>query len=164
MNIHSPAAILDGRHHYSVRVYYEDTDAGGVVYHANYLRFAERARTEALRDVGVPHNEMTSQHGVMFMVRRIKVDYLGPALLDDSLVVVTEPLAVRAASVDLRQRVVRMQQPERNLAVLEVQLACVRLSDQRPARLPARWREALLAMFGDATKPRSGQNDAIVRP
>ena len=161
MNIHSPAAILDGRHHYSVRVYYEDTDAGGVVYHANYLRFAERARTEALRDLGVPHSEMTSQHGVMFMVRRIKVDYLGPALLDDSLVVITEPLAVRAASVDLRQGVVRL--PERKLVVLEVQLACVRLSDQRPARLPARWREALLAM-GNATKPRTGQNDAIVRP
>jgi acyl-CoA thioester hydrolase len=147
MNLHAPAPVRHGRHHYAVRVYYEDTDAGGVAYHASYLRFAERARTEALRDLGVPHSEMTSQHGVMFMVRRIKVDYLGPTLLDDSLVVVTEPLAVRAASMDLRQCVVRMALPERNLVVLEVQLACVRLADQRPARVPARWREALRAML-----------------
>src|SRR5580704_17211033 len=98
MNLHPGAAVRHGRHHYAVRVYYEDTDAGGVVYHATYLRFAERARTEALRDLGVPHSEMTSQHEVMFVVRRVKVDYLGPARLDDSLVVVTEPLAVRAAS------------------------------------------------------------------
>jgi acyl-CoA thioester hydrolase len=147
MKLHPPAELRNGRHHYAVRVYYEDTDAGGVAYHASYLRFAERARTEALRHLGVPHSEMTTQHGVMFMVRRVKVDYLGPALLDDSLVVITEPLAIRAASVELRQRVVRMEQQERNLVVLEVLLACVRLSDQRPGRLPARWREALRAML-----------------
>jgi acyl-CoA thioester hydrolase len=158
MNLHPTGAVRHGGHHYAVRIYYEDTDAGGVVYHANYLRLAERARTEALRDLGVPHADMISQHGVMFMVRRIKVDYLSPALLDDSLVVVTEPLAVRAASVDLRQRVVRMEQQERNLAVLEVQLACVRLSDQRPGRLPARWREALGTMLnGRETAPIGAQ-------
>jgi acyl-CoA thioester hydrolase len=147
MNLHPQAAVRHGRHHYSVRVYYEDTDAGGVAYHASYLRFAERARTEALRDLGVPHNEMTSQHGVMFMVRRVEVDYLSPARLDDSLAVITEPSAIRAASMDLRQRVVRIEPRERDLVVLEVQLVCVRLSDQRPARLPARWREALQAML-----------------
>src|SRR5438045_7216383 len=100
----NPASMPpDGRHRYAVRVYYEDTDAGGVVYHANYLRFAERARTEALRDMGVPHAELVSQHGLMFMVRRVKLDYLGPARLDDSLVVVTRPLEIGAAVLDLRQ-------------------------------------------------------------
>ena len=128
MNIHPAAELRNGQHHYAVRVYFEDTDAGGVVYHATYLRFAERARTEALRDLGVPHHDMVTQHGVMFMVRRVKVDYLSSALLDDSLVVITEPLALRAASMDLRQRIVRIGQQERNLVVLEVQLACVRLS------------------------------------
>jgi acyl-CoA thioester hydrolase len=146
MNLHAPAAVRNGRHHYAVRVYYEDTDAGGVAYHASYLRFAERARTEALRHLGVPHSEMTTQYGLMFMVRRVKVDYLSSALLDDSLVVITEPLAIRAASVELRQRVVRIEQQERNLVVLDIQLACVRRSDQRPGRLPARWRDALRAM------------------
>jgi acyl-CoA thioester hydrolase len=145
MNIHAQTAVEDGAHHYPVRVYYEDTDAGGVVYHANYLRFAERARTEALRALGVPHAEMTSQHGLMFMVRRVKLDYLGPARLDDSLDVVTDTLAIRAASVDLRQRFVR---DGAELAVLHIQLACVRLADQRAARMPARWRDALRALDG----------------
>jgi len=154
MKLHPTAELRHGSHRYPLRVYYEDTDAGGVAYHASYLRFAERARTEALRDLGVPHSEMTSQHGVMFMVRRVKVDYLGPTLLDDSLVVITEPLAIRAASMDLRQRVVRSAQRagdlgERALVVLEVRLACVRLSDGRPTRLPARWREALRAMLDE---------------
>ena len=69
-------------HRHPVRVYYDDTDAGGIVYHANYLRFAERGRTEALRELGVPHAAMSAEHGLFFMVRRIKVDYLAPARLD----------------------------------------------------------------------------------
>src|SRR3954467_14056691 len=99
MNGNPPSIPPDGEHRYAVRVYYEDTDAGGVVYHAAYLRFAERARTEALRDLGVPHAEMLAGHNVMFVVRRIEVDYLRPARLDDSLTVVTESLAVGGASV-----------------------------------------------------------------
>src|SRR6201986_1521280 len=95
----------DGRHRYTLRVYYEDTDAGGVVYHACYLRFAERARTEALRDAGIPHAELLANHGVMFMVRRIEVYYLRSARLDDSLTVVTESLMVGGASATLVQDV-----------------------------------------------------------
>jgi acyl-CoA thioester hydrolase len=138
-----------GAHRYPVRVYYEDTDAGGVVYHANYLRFAERARTEALRDLGVPHAEMTTQFGLMFMVRRVKLDYLAPARLDDSLIVLTELLGLRAASAELRQTVRGVR--DARLAVLEIQLACVRLSDQRPARVPERWRSALARLAADGT-------------
>ncbi|HEY0420588.1 MAG TPA: tol-pal system-associated acyl-CoA thioesterase [Acetobacteraceae bacterium] len=127
-------------HRYALRVYYEDTDAGGVVYHANYLRFAERARTEALRELGVPHSEMVSQHGLFFMVRRVKVDYLAPARLDDALLVLTETLAVRAATAQVRQTVSR---GEAKLVVLEVELVCIRAADGRPARIPPRWREAM---------------------
>jgi len=129
-------------HRHMVRVYYEDTDAGGIVYHAGYLRFAERGRTEALRELGVPHAEMSSLHGLFFMVRRVKVDYLAPARLDDLLVVETTTLAVGAASVDLRQDVVRERDGAR-LARMELQLVCGRIADQRPARIPARWREAM---------------------
>ncbi len=132
-------------HRHLVRVYYEDTDAGGVVYHANYLRFAERARTEALRAADVAHAEMAALHGLIFMVRRIKVDYLAPAQLDDSLLVVTRPLLVRAASVELRQSIFRHGE-DRPLVVLEVLLACVRTADQRPARIPERWRAALISL------------------
>jgi acyl-CoA thioester hydrolase len=137
MKLHPPAGH---GHLLALRIYYEDTDAGGVVYHANYLRFAERARTEALRDMGVPHAELVSQHGLMFMVRRVKLDYLGPARLDDSLVVVTRPVEVGAATVDLRQEFLRAGTL---LVGAEIRLACVRLADGRAARMPPRWRMAL---------------------
>jgi acyl-CoA thioester hydrolase len=134
-----------GRHRYTLRVYYEDTDAGGVVYHASYLRFAERARTEALRDLGLPHAALVARYGVMLVVRRIKVDYLRPARLDDSLTVVTEAIQVGGASVVLRQDV-RLADQDTSCAVLEVQLACVPPSGDKPARLPPPWRNALVAM------------------
>ena len=128
-----------------MRVYYEDTDAGGVVYHANYLRFAERARTEALRQADVPHAEMTAKHGLMFMVRRIKVDYLAPALLDEELLVLTRLLVLRAASAELRQTLFRAG-GEQKLVVVEALLACVRVADKRPGRVPERWRTALMSL------------------
>ena len=151
MSGNTPATLSEGRHHYRVRVYYEDTDAAGMVYHANYLRFAERARTEALRDLGIPHAELLREYHLMFVVRRIKLDYLRPARLDESLDVVTEPIRLRAASVLLRQQV---QGPAGSCAVAEVELACVPPSGHRPARIPPRWRAALIAM--QAARPAAG--------
>ncbi len=145
MSDHPSETAGSGGHRYGVRVYFEDTDAGGVVYHATYLCFAERARTEALRDLGVAHAEMTSLHGLMFMVRRAKLDYLAPARLDDSLIVVTRLHALRAASVELRQSFFRNGE-DRPLVELEVLLACVRVADQRPGRVPERWRVALMSL------------------
>jgi acyl-CoA thioester hydrolase len=137
------ATLAEGRHSYRLRVYYEDTDAAGIVYHANYLRFAERARTEALRDLGVPHADMLRDCNLMFVVRRAKVDYLRPARLDDSLVVTTEPIAVRAASVVLRQDI---EGPAGVCAAVEVELACVPAEGGWPMRIPTRWRAALQSM------------------
>lgn len=150
MILHPPAASAQGGHAYALRVYYEDTDAGGVVYHATYLRYAERARTEALRDLGAAHADLVSQHGLMFMVRRVKVDYLAPARLDDSLDVLTETLSIRAASALLRQSVRRDGRP---LAVLEVELVCVRVGDIRPGRIPPRWKAALERTARHETAP-----------
>jgi acyl-CoA thioester hydrolase len=130
-------------HLYRVRVYFEDTDAAGVVYHANFLGLAERARTEALRDRGVPHAELLRDHGLIFMVRRAKLDYLAPARLDESLLVTTRTLALGAASVDLCQSFAAETAPEQTLVVAEIRLACVRVADMRPARIPPRWRAAL---------------------
>ncbi len=127
-------------HRYHLRVYYEDTDAGGVVYHANYLKFAERARTEALREAGHPHADMSATHGVFFMVRRAKLDYLAPARLDDQLTVTTRVLYLRGATVALQQTIRR---DVILLAETEILLACVRVHDARPARIPERWRRAL---------------------
>jgi acyl-CoA thioester hydrolase len=151
-----------GPHLLRVRVYFEDTDAGGVVYHANYLGFAERARTEALRDMGVPHAEMAREHGVFFMVRRAKLDYLAPARLDDSLVVATQVLSIGPASVELRQSFHHETEHGRTLAVAEIRLACVRASDLRPARIPPRWRHALamLVPTGGASPEKPGAAQA----
>ena len=143
MTLNPPVMPPDGRHRYAIRVYYEDTDAGGVVYHATWLRYAERARTEALRDLGVPHAEMANQHGVMFMVRGLEVDYERGARLDQALTVVTEVLDAGGATVRLRQTV---RDQDGACATLTVRLACVRLDGNKPGRIPPLWRERLTAM------------------
>ncbi len=150
-----PSSIRDGRHYYRLRVYFEDTDAAGIVYHANYLGFAERARTEALRDLGVPHAELVRGFGLIFVVRRAKLDYLRPARLDDELVVATEGVAIAGASITLRQTFLREGETE-PLAAVELLLATVRTGDQRPARLPARWREAFGRLAGSASTAGNG--------
>lgn len=127
-------------HIYQARVYFEDTDAGGIVYHANYLRFAERARTEAMRDAGVPHSELVATHGLLFVVRRLTMDYLRPARLDDLLVVETTALDMRGVTALLRQS---FRVGEQALGAMDILLACVRQEDGRPARIPERWRQAL---------------------
>ena len=129
-------------HLYELRVYYQDTDAGGIVYHANYLAFAERARAEALRALGAPHAEMVRQFGVMFVVRRIIVDYQAPARLDEVLRVETKVVQVGGASARLRQQ---FRRDSDSLAVLEVSLGCVALDNGRPARIPAQWAARLRA-------------------
>jgi acyl-CoA thioester hydrolase len=142
MNTH-PQSI----HRYTFRVYYEDTDAGGVVYHANYLRYAERARTEALRQAGIPHAELVERFNLMFMVHRAEIDYVRPGRLDDTLVVETETMDVSGASVLLRQTV---RGSSGVCASLRIKLACVRIGGNRPARIPPRWREAMAAMRHEA--------------
>jgi acyl-CoA thioester hydrolase len=127
---------------FEARVYYEDTDAGGIVYHARYLAFAERARTEALRAAGVPHDQLSTQYGLIFVVRRVEMDYWAPARLDDVVVVTTRTLAVGGASVRLRQE---FAVGGTAIGVLDVRLACVGRADGRPARMPERWRGALAA-------------------
>jgi acyl-CoA thioester hydrolase len=121
-----------GRHRMALRVYYEDTDAAGIVYHAAYLAFAERARTEMLRCLGLDHRTLHARFGVIFTVRRCLIDYLAPARLDDLLEVRTRILRQGGASLDLDQRILRGGQ---RLALLEVRLALLG-TDLRVARMP----------------------------
>ena len=129
-------------HRHEIRVYYEDTDAGGIVYHARYLAFAERARTEAMRAGGAAHDELATRHGLIFVVRRAEMDYLRPARLDDQLVVTTRTVALGGASLRVRQDCAVGESP---IGVLQVKLACIRQADGRPARIPDPWRGALAA-------------------
>ncbi|MEL6167172.1 MAG: tol-pal system-associated acyl-CoA thioesterase [Pseudomonadota bacterium] len=118
-------------HRFDLRVYYEDTDVGGVVYYANYLRFIERARSEMIRALGIDQVALANE-GVAFVVRRIEAEYLLPAKFDDCLAVETTVLRTTPARAVLRQRVVR---DKAMLFEAEVTLAAV--SDGRPVRLPA---------------------------
>ncbi|MEK9906134.1 MAG: tol-pal system-associated acyl-CoA thioesterase [Rhodospirillales bacterium] len=116
----------------TIRVYYEDTDAGGIVYHAAYLRFAERGRTEFVRNLGIDQQKMRSDLGLGFVVTSLSIDYLKPAYLDDRLTVTTEIALVRPASVNFNQTVAREDQI---LANLKVRVACLD-ADGNPVRLP----------------------------
>lgn len=127
-------------HAYMLRVYFEDTDAGGMAYHAAYLRWAERARTESLREAGLPHHEMMERHGAILVVRRVEVEYVRPARLDDAVTVETRVLAVRGASLVLDQRA---RKDGADLAVMRVELACLDRTDLRPRRIPEPWRTAI---------------------
>src|SRR5215475_7971601 len=95
--------ITDGVHVLPLRIYYEDTDAAGIVYYANWLRFLERGRTELLRLLGQQHSALRENRGINWVVRRCTIDYLKPARLDDVIDVVTRCGALRGASLDLLQ-------------------------------------------------------------
>jgi acyl-CoA thioester hydrolase len=125
---------------YTTRIYYQDTDAGGIVYHANYLAIAERARTEAMREMGAPHAQMVAEFGVMFVVHRVNLHYQRPARLDEAVSVETEFLELGGASVTLRQTFLR---DSTRLAVLEAGLGCARVADGKAARIPQAWAQRL---------------------
>jgi acyl-CoA thioester hydrolase len=116
-----------------VRVYYEDTDLGGVVYYANYLRYLERARTEWLRAAGFEQSALAAVHKVVFIVRAIALDYLKPARFDDVLAVSVEPREIGAARIVLGQAVRRGRE---DLVTAQVEIACVNTATFRPVRIP----------------------------
>ena len=133
-----------GVHHFPIRVYYEDTDAAGIVYYANYLKFAERARTEMMRCLGVEHATMRREDGVFLAVRRATIDYLGPARLDDELQVTTRMVGAAGATVSLAQEVRR---GDTVLARLELLIACLTTAG-RPCRPPPAIAAALAKISG----------------
>ncbi|GEP03355.1 tol-pal system-associated acyl-CoA thioesterase [Methylobacterium oxalidis] len=130
---------MEGAHALPVRVYYEDTDFSGFVYHASYLRFMERGRTELLRGLAGDQSDLhRDADGLVFVVRRMEIDYLKPARMDDALTVLTGTRELRGASMHLMQTVCR---GEEILVRAEVVVACVRAG--RAIRLPDSLRRAL---------------------
>jgi acyl-CoA thioester hydrolase len=116
-----------------IRVYYEDTDSGGVVYYANYLKFLERARTEWLRALGFTQRQLAEREGVVFVVRSLAIEYLKASRFDDSLQVTVEPVKVGAAQMVVAQQVTRADE---TLATAKIRLACVNAVTFRPVRIP----------------------------
>jgi len=124
----------------AVRVYYEDTDFSGRVYHASYLRFLERGRTEWLRGRGLTHQDLASDAGIVFVVRSMQIDFLASARIDDLLIVETSAAKARGASIEFQQRVVL---GDKTLVAATVLAAAIR--DGRPARIPPALRSLFAA-------------------
>jgi acyl-CoA thioester hydrolase len=138
MTTHLDGEIRDGKHCQVVRVYYEDTDFSGVVYHASYLRFMERGRTNYLRLIGADHRALFEQAekeapGFAFVVRHMSIDFRKPAYMDDVLNIVTSPEEVKGASVTLNQKVMR---GEDLLVEAHVQVAFVSGGRAKPIPKP----------------------------
>jgi acyl-CoA thioester hydrolase len=126
--------------HHPVRVYWEDTDAGGIVFYANYLKFFERARTEWLRALGHSQQEMVDTTGCMFVVQDTHVRYLRPARLDDLLVVTVDVTERGKASLRIRQQA---WCGDRLLAEGEIRIGCVERATMKPTRIPGPILEAI---------------------
>ena len=125
-----------------VRVYYEDTDAAGVVYYANYLKFMERARTEWLRALGFEQAALLRDHNVAFAVRALTIEFLRPALFNDVLEVMVELTGARGSLVEVAQTVRR---GEDTLVISQVKVACVNTRSLKPVRIPRPVMEILAA-------------------
>lgn len=142
---HLDGAIRDGKHHMQIRVYYEDTDFSGLVYHANYLRFMERGRSNYLRLLGADQRALfaeaeTEAPGFAFVVRSMHLDFLKPAHMDDLLDIVTRPLDVRGASITLHQEVRRG-----SVVLLEATVKVAFISEGRAKPIPKPLRVAMKA-------------------
>lgn len=131
---------------FPVRVYWEDTDAGGIVFYANYLKFFERARTEWLRAAGVEQHQLREDTGVIFVVAATSLRYAAPARLDDLLTITVEPEPAGRASLVVRQRALR---GDTLLCEGEIRIGCVRADDLKPQRLPG----SVIAAIQAATTP-----------
>lgn len=130
-----------------MRVYIEDTDAGGIVYHAKYLHFMERARTEWVRSFGVGLRDGLSDN-ISYVVQKLSIHYGAPAKLDDQLSVTTEPMGHGRVWMEFRQRVLRVSD-QKELASADVRVACIALDSGRPRRLP----QAMADLLTQSHKP-----------
>jgi acyl-CoA thioester hydrolase len=125
---------------YPIRVYYEDTDAGGVVYHANYLKFFERARTEMLRAMGFEQDEIRANDGIIFAVRSVQVDYLRPALFNKLLQVSADVTEIKKASLTFNQQI---NHDGNVLCTGIIRIACLDAHTLRPKAIPEYLLESL---------------------
>ncbi|MDZ4731127.1 MAG: tol-pal system-associated acyl-CoA thioesterase [Xanthomonadales bacterium] len=127
---------------WQIRVYYEDTDAGGVVYHSNYLNFFERARTEFLRAKGIHQQDLRDKHKLIWVVLDMQIRFRKAAKLDDELQVTAEPTWVKGVRVGFRQRMTRVADGV-EVATAELSVAMLHADNLKPARMPA-WLESEL--------------------
>ena len=150
LDLPASGRLVEGTHRFPLRVYFEDTDLSGIVYHANYLRYMERARSDLLRLVGIDQRGHQEAGGGAYAVTALAIRYRAPARLDDVLVVTTALQQVRAASVDIHQRVMR---GDEILTTADVTAALVGAAG-RPVRQPRAWIEAFERVMPAGDKPK----------
>lgn len=127
-------------HDFPVRIYYDDTDAGGVVYHANYLKLCERARTEFLRSMGFENTRIREDHGIIIVVKSLEAEYLSPSRLDDLLTIQTRLLSVKNTSFVMEQKAIR-----NNACIFSMNIVLVCVNEQgRPTKIPDAVKESFL--------------------
>ena len=119
---------------WQIRVYYEDTDAGGVIFYANYLRFMERARTEWLRKIGFDHKMMAKKYRLLFAVKNLTIDYIRPGHLDDLLTITSEILESRKASLTFKQNI--KNENNELLSEAKVKIACIDSKTLKASSMP----------------------------
>lgn len=119
-------------HDFPVRIYYDDTDAGGVVYHANYLKLCERARTESLRTMGFENSKIREEHGAIIVVKTLEAEYLSPSKLDDLLTIQTRILSIKNTSFVMEQKAIRNE-----ACIFSMNIVLVFVNEQgRPTKIP----------------------------
>ena len=128
---------------WQVRVYYEDTDAGGVVYYANYLKFLERARTEWLRSYGFEQDQLRLEYGIVFAVRAVDIKYLKPARFNELLEISVENIKLRSASISMQQSVCNIENKNELIANATVNIVCLHSEKFSPCPIPKSIFEAL---------------------
>lgn len=142
---------------FPVRVYYEDTDAGGVVYHAKYLNFFERCRTEWLRQLGYEQDALRETHTTLFVVSSLNINYLQPALFNQQLMVTTEVTDLGASRLIMEQKILRASSAGDTEIIVQgsVTLACLDSNKFKPKRIPLMIRESM-----SITEPQIGSSNA----
>ena len=136
----TPLTNAESVHHFAIRVYYEDTDAGGIVYYANYLKFFERARTEWFREIGI-NQEVFLKQKLGFVVRKVEMDNVASAKLDDLLEVSSSIITLKRASLVFQQQITN--QEKQVLCTAQIRIACVDFSQSKPCAIP----ELILGAF-----------------
>ncbi len=124
----------------NVRIYYEDTDAGGVVYHANYLKYYERCRTEYLRTLGWQQNELAKQLGIVFVVKNVSIDYLKPAKFNDELIISLQVIKKSKASIVFEQITTPINEPDKIINQATVVVVCVDMAKFKTTAIPKQLR------------------------
>lgn len=149
-----PGAFVGAAHHYRARIYFEDTDLSGIVYHANYLRYMERARSDMLRLAGIDQRAAMEGGEGAWAVTDLTIKYRSPAKLDDDILVISTVEAVRGASVIIEQRILRLSDALSSDTLTEGRVTAAFLSPEgRPRRQPAGWADRFTAIMNGETFP-----------